>query len=335
MKHQINTLLDAGIIQPSNSAYSAPVMLVKKRDGSYRLVADLRKLNEKTIPDNFPLPNLTEMVEMLSGARYFTSMDLTSGFHQMKMHPSSAHLTGISTEFGLFEFKRMPFGLKNASASFQRLMSIVLAGLSELQINVYIDDVIVASKTVQEHLQKLEIVFQRLTAANLKLKPSKCSFLQKQITYLGHTVKEGLVLPDNKNLDSIRKALPPKTKKQVRSFLGLTGFYRRFIPNYSKTALPLTQLTKETSKFVWGETEQRAFETLRDFLAAEPCLQLPDFSKPFSICSDASNYALGAVLLQEDNDGFKHPVSYASRKLGPTEIRYSTVEKNVLPFISL
>ncbi|GIY87787.1 hypothetical protein CDAR_511701 [Caerostris darwini] len=265
MKHQINTLLEAGIIQPSNSAYSAPVMLVKKRDGSYRLVADLRKLNEKTIPDNFPLPNLTEMVEMLSGARYFTSMDLTSGFHQMKMHPSSAHLTGISTEFGLFEFKRMPFGLKNASASFQRLMSIVLAGLSELQINVYIDDVIVASKTVQEHLQKLEIVFQRLTAANLKLKPSKCSFLQKQITYLGHTVKEGLVLPDNKNLDSIRKALPPKTKKQVRSFLGLTGFYRRFIPNYSKTALPLTQLTKETSKFVWGETEQRAFETLRDF----------------------------------------------------------------------
>ncbi|GIX88679.1 retrovirus-related Pol polyprotein from transposon 17.6 [Caerostris darwini] len=152
MKHQINTLLDAGTIQPSNSAYSAPVMLVKKRDGSYRLVADLRKLNEKTIPDNFPLPNLTEMVEMLSGARYFTSMDLTSGFHQMKMHPSSAHLTGISTEFGLLEFKRMPFGLKNASASFQRLMSIVLAGLSELQINVYIDDVIVASKTVQEHL---------------------------------------------------------------------------------------------------------------------------------------------------------------------------------------
>ncbi|GBN55760.1 Retrovirus-related Pol polyprotein from transposon 17.6 [Araneus ventricosus] len=208
MKKQINTLLDAGIIQPSSSAYSAPVMLVKKADGSHRLVADLRKLNEKTIPDNFPLPNLTEMVDMLSGAKYFSSMDLTSGFHQLKMHPSSAHLTGISTEFGLFEYTRMPFGLRNASSSFQRLMSIVLAGLSELQVSVYIDDVIIASKSISEHIERLEIVFQRLTTANLKLKPSKCSFMQKQITYLGHTVKEGMVLSDSRNLDSIRKALP-------------------------------------------------------------------------------------------------------------------------------
>ncbi|GBM07282.1 Retrovirus-related Pol polyprotein from transposon 297 [Araneus ventricosus] len=330
MKNQINQLLDAGIIQPSKTAYSAPVMLVKKADGSYRLVADLRKINEKTIPDNFPLPNLTEMVDMLSGAKYFTSMDLTSGFHQMKMHPSYAHLTGISTEFGLFEFKRMPFGLKNASSSFQRLMSIVLAGLSELQVSCYIDDVVVASKTVQEHLERLEIVFQRFTAANLKLKPSKCSFMQKQITYLGHTVKEGVVFPDTKNLNSIKKALPPQTKKQVRSFLGLTGFYRRFIPNYSKTALPLTNLTREETKFVWSESEQLAFETLRDCLASAPCLKLPDFTREFSISTDASNYALGAVLVQSDDEGFKHPVAFASRKLGPTEVKYSTVEKECL-----
>ncbi|GBO36500.1 Retrovirus-related Pol polyprotein from transposon 17.6 [Araneus ventricosus] len=212
-------------------------------------------------------------------------------------------------------------------------MSIVLAGLSELQVSVYIDDVIVASKSISEHLERLEIVFQRLTTANLKLKPSKCSFMQKQITYLGHTVKEGMVLPDSRNLDSIRKALPPKTRKQVRSFLGLAGFYRRFIPNFSKIALPLTNLTKEKIKFVWTEVEQQAFETLRDCLIKVPCLKLPDLTKEFSISTDASQYSLGAVLMQTDDEGILHPVAFASRKLGPTEIRYSTCEKECMGIV--
>ncbi|GIY44259.1 retrovirus-related Pol polyprotein from transposon 17.6 [Caerostris darwini] len=224
IKKQINILLDAGIIQPSTSSYAAPVLLVKKSDGSFRLVADLRKLNSKTIPDNFPLPNLSEMIDMLSGSKFFSTLDLTSGFHQMQMNPSHAHLTGIITEFGLFQYKRLPFGLKNAGASFQRLMSIVLAGLSDLKIACYIDDIIIASKTFEEHMNRLEIVFKRLQSANLKVKPSKCFFLQHEITYLGHTVREGQVLPDGKNLDSIRKSLPPTNRKQVRSFLGLMGF---------------------------------------------------------------------------------------------------------------
>ncbi|GBO40891.1 Retrovirus-related Pol polyprotein from transposon 297 [Araneus ventricosus] len=330
MKRQINILLDAGIIQPSKSAYAAPVLLVQKSDGSYRLVSDLRKLNSKTIPDNFPLPNLSEMIDMLSGAKYFTLMDLTSGFHQMSMHPDHSHLTAIITEFGLFEYKRIPFGLKNANASFQRLISIVLVGLNDLKVACYIDDVVVASNSFQEHIERLELVFQRLRTANLKVKPSKCSFLQQQITYLGHTVREVQVLPDPKNLDSIKKVLPPKTRKQVRSFLGLTGFYRKFIPNYSKLALPLTNLTKETSKFIWTELEQQAFESLKNLLISQPCLSLPDFSKPFVLCSDASKFSLGAVLMQEDENGFQHPVAFASRKLGPTEIKYSVCEKEAL-----
>ncbi|GBN30274.1 Retrovirus-related Pol polyprotein from transposon 17.6 [Araneus ventricosus] len=224
MKNQINILLDAGIIQPSTSPYCAPVLLVKKSDGSFRLVADLRKLNSKTIPDNFPLPKIDEMIDQLSGATFFSTMDLTSGFHQMSMHPDHMQYTGTATEFGLFEYKRLPFFLKNASASFQRLMSIVLASLSDLQIACYIDDVIIASHNFQDHLQRLELVFQRLTAANLKVKPSKCSFLQFEISFLGHTVREGQVLPDPKNMDSIKNTMPPQTKKQVRSFLGLTGF---------------------------------------------------------------------------------------------------------------
>ncbi|GBO01669.1 Retrovirus-related Pol polyprotein from transposon 297, partial [Araneus ventricosus] len=330
MKNQINILLDAGIIQPSTSPYCAPVLLVKKSDGSFRLVADLRKLNSKTIPDNFPLPKIDEMIDQLSGAKFFSTMDLTSGFHQMSMHPDHMHYTGIATEFGLFEYKRLPFGLKNASASFQRLMSIVLAGLSDLQIACYIDDVIIASHNFQDHLQRLELVFQRLTAANLKVKPSKCSFLQFEISFLGHTVREGQVLPDPKNLDSIKNTMPPRTKKQVRSFLGLTGFYRKFIPNYSKKAIPLTNLTKETSKFTWSEKEQLAFDSLKNCLISEPCLSLPDFSKPFALCSDASKFSLGAVLIQEDDTGFQHPVAFASRKLGPTEIKYSVCEKEAL-----
>ncbi|GBL90462.1 Retrovirus-related Pol polyprotein from transposon 297 [Araneus ventricosus] len=291
MRRQINILLEAGIIQPSNNPYAAPVLLVRKPDGNYRLVSDLRKLNEKTIPDNFPLPNLTEMVDMLSGAKFFTSMNLTSGFHQMKMHPDHAFLTGIATKFDVFEFKRLPFGLRNASASFKRLMSLVLAGLSHLQIGCHIDDIIIASKSVEDHLSKLEIVFKRLIDANLRVK---------------------LV-----NVLSFRKKLH-------------TWDTLRFIPNYSKTALPLTNLTKENVPFNWSIIEQTAFETFKNALTLEPCLKLPDFSKPFSLCSDANKFALGAVLVQDDEGGFQHPVTFASRKLSKSEISYSVVEKETL-----
>ncbi|GBN31098.1 Retrovirus-related Pol polyprotein from transposon 17.6, partial [Araneus ventricosus] len=283
MKKQINLLLEAGIIQPSKSPFCAPVLLVKKADNSYRLVSDLRKLNSKTIPDNFPLPNLTEMIEGLSGAKYFSTLDLTSGFHQMVMHPDHTKYTAIATEFGLYEYKRLPFGLKNASASFQRLMNLVLAGLNEFQISCYIDDLVIASLDFETHIKRLQMVFDRLIQANLKVKPSKCSFLRTEISYLGHTIKEGQVFPDKKNLDSIKKALPPKNRKQVRSFLGLTA--------------------------------------------------LPDFSKPFSVFTDASKYALGAVLVQEDETKFHHPISFASRKLSDAETRYSVVEREAMAIV--
>lgn len=333
MKNQLNELLDAGIIQPSTSSYAAPVLLVKKSDGSYRLVADLRKLNAKTLPDNFPIPNLTEMIDMLSGTKFFSSLDLTSGFHQMKMHPDDAHLTGIATELGNFEYVRMPFGLKNASSSFQRLMSIVLSGLNDLSIGCYIDDVIIASCTFEEHIDKLRIVFDRLKRANLKLKPKKCSLLKNEVTYLGHRVTEGKVMPDPKNIQVIQKALPPKNKTEVRAFIGLTGFYRRFIPNYSKLAVPLTNVTKEKVPFKWTEVEEEAFNKLKSYLISQPCLILPDFDKPFAICTDASKHSLGAVLVQEDETGFQHPISFASRKLNSNEINYSVFEKEALAIV--
>lgn len=330
MKKQINDHLDAGIIQHSTSSYAAPVLLVRKADNTYRLVADLRKLNEKTLPDNFPIPNLTEMIDMLNGAKFFSSLDLTSGFNQMSLHPDDAHFTGIATEEGVFEYRRLPFGLRNASSSFQRLMSIVLTGLSDLQIAVYIDDVVIASKTIGEHIERLELVFERLRQANLKLKPKKCSLLKDEITYLGHRVSEGKVMPDLKNIQAITLTQPPKNRKQVRGFLGLTGFYRRFIPQYAKTALPLTNLTKESNPFAWTHVEQEAFDQLKQSLVREPCLKLPDFDRPFAICTDASKFSLGAVLVQDDEQGFQHPISFAARKLNDTEVKYSVFEKEAL-----
>ncbi|GBM44173.1 Retrovirus-related Pol polyprotein from transposon 17.6 [Araneus ventricosus] len=195
MRSQINVLLEAGIIQPSTSSFSAPVILENKSDGFYRLVADLRKLNAKTVPDNYPLPNLTEMIDNLSGAKFFSTLDLTSGFHQMVMHPDHTKYTEIASEFGLFEYKRLPFGLRNASASFQRLMNLVLAGLNEFQISCYIDDLVIVAANFDEHLAKLEMVFQRLKKANLKVKPSKCSFFERSNHLLRPHCQRGSSLP--------------------------------------------------------------------------------------------------------------------------------------------
>lgn len=326
---QINELLESDIIQESDSPYAAPVLFVKKSDGTYRLVCDFRKLNEKTIDDSFPIPNITEMIDSLSGAKFFSTLDLTSGFYQMKLHPDDTAKTGFSTSSNHFEWKRVPFGLKNAPGSFQRLMSIILGDLSPLQIGIYIDDIVIASKTLQEHLEKLKLVFDKLTAHHLKLKPSKCKFLLDSITYLGFHVTNGVVQPDPSNLNVVQNFKIPANKKNVRQFLGLTGFYRRFIENYALKALPLTNLTKNDTTFIWSTAEQKAFDTLKTELLLEPILNLPDFAKPFVICTDASNHSLGAILCQEKNN-FLHPVAYASRKLKGAEIKYSTVEKEAL-----
>lgn len=334
MKRQIDQLLEADIIEPSTTPYAAPVLLVKKQDGSYRLVSDLRRLNEKTLPDNFPLPNMNEMLDMLGGANYFSTLDLTSGFYQMKLDENDIHKTGIVVQnMGSFQYKRLPFGLKNASASFQRLMSLVLAGLSPLSIGVYIDDIIIASETFEDHLARLEIVFDRLNQHNLRLKPKKCFLAQNEISFLGHRIKDGKILPDPKNIEAVLNFKVPNTKKQVRAFLGLTGFYRKFIQNFAKIAFPLTKLTKKDIKFNWSQEADEAYRSLKQSLISGPCLQLPRFDKPFAIATDASSYALGCVLLQDDDNGFQHPIACASRKLSDSELNYSVFEKEALGIV--
>lgn len=334
LHRQVNELLEHNIIKNSTSPYAAPVILVKKKDGSYRLCVDFRKLNIKTLPDSFPIPNITELVDNLSGSFLFSSVDLCQGFNQMQINARDTYKTAFITDSGLYEWNRVPFGLKNSPNSFQRLMQLVLSGLKPYQIGVYLDDIIIASKdNIDEHLEKLGLVFDRLRLHNLKLKPSKCKFLMKQIKYLGFQIGNGKVLPDESNVSVIDNFKIPTTKSEVKSFLGVVGFYRRFIPNFAEKALPLTQLTKEKTTFNFNQRALDSFHELKNSLKSYPCLYLPNFEEEFVLSTDASKYSLGAVLSQYDENKFLHPVAYASRKLKGPEINYSTVEKELLGIV--
>lgn len=327
LKSQIDDLLEADIIAPSDSPYACPVILVKKKNGSYRLVCDYRKLNLKTQPLPFPLPHISDLLDTLNDAKYYTSLDLCSGYWQMNLHPDDRHKTAFCTEYGLFEWQRLPQGLINAAASFQRLVATVLLGLN---VNTYIDDIIIGSATFEEHIKKLDLVFNRLKIHNLKINPEKCQIAKNSITYLGFQIKDGAVYPDNRNVKAVEDFSIPKTKKAVRSFIGLCNFYRKFIDHFADIAKPLTELTKLKTPFNWSPEADLAFQKLKQRLTAYPCLLLPDVEQPFILNTDASGFALGAVLSQKDKAGDLHPVAYASRTLKDAETRYSTFERELL-----
>lgn len=334
LRDQVNKLLKDNIIQNSDSPYNSPVWLVPKRAGPsgtprWRMVIDYRGLNEKTISDAYPLPNITDILDQLGGAKYFTILDLASGFHQIEMDPASKHKTGFSTPYGHYEFNRMPFGLKNAPATFQRLMDRVLSGLQGIELFVYMDDIVIYASSLEEHSLKLKSLLSRLQSAGLALSPEKCHFLRREIGYLGHIITHEGVKPDPQKIRAVKEFPLPNTRKKIKSFLGLIGYYRRFIKDFAKIAKPLTHLLKLDTPFSWTDKQQRAFETLRDTICSEPLLQYPDFSRPFIVTTDASNYALGAVLSQ-GTIGSDLPIAYGSRTLSPAEENYSTTEKELL-----
>lgn len=334
---QVNELLEQEIIKPSKSPYNTPVWIVPKKADSkgnkrWRMVLDFRELNEKTVGDAYPLPNITEILDQLGGAKYFSVLDLASGFHQIKMHPTDRHKTAFSTPHGHYEFDRMPFGLKNAPATFQRLMDLVLTGMQGNEIFVYLDDIVIYSSSLTEHTIKFEKLAKRLRQANLRLQPDKCEFLRKEVTYLGHIIGENGVRPDLKKVEAVQDFPIPKNAKNVKQFLGLAGYYRRFIKGFSKIAKPLTNLLKKDNDFKWEEREQESFEILKNALCQEPILQYPDFTKPFLLTTDASGTAIGAILSQ-GQIGKDQPISYASRVLNNAEKNYSTIEKELLALV--
>ena len=333
MDEQLNILLEANIIVPSNSNYASPVLLVKKADGGYRLAVDFRKLNKKLKKDTFPIPNINETIDSLSGARYFSTLDLMSGFHQQEIPKEHQHYTAITTHRGTFQFQRSPFGLSSSPNSFQRLMNLVLSDLSPLNILVYIDDICISSTDIDSHFEKLSLVFDRLRQHNLKLKPSKCHFLKTEITFLGFKIKEGKIFPASKNIEVVSKIKRPKSKKDVRSLLGCVGFYRKFFSDYSQRTFHLTNLLKGKGKFQWSDNAQAEFEDLKQSLMKIPSLYLPDMNKEFLLFTDASGVALGSVLAQLDEEKFPRPVAFASRKLTSAETRYSTTERELLALV--
>lgn len=337
INNQVNTLLSDEIIEYSNSPYNSPLWIVPKKPDSagnkrWRMVIDYRALNEKTIGDAYPLPNITDILDQLGNAKYFSVLDLASGFHQIPMDSKDAPKTAFSTPHGHYQFKRMPFGLKNAPATFQRLMDNVLSGLQGNELFVYMDDIVIYARSLQEHSVKFNRLMKRLRDANLKLQPDKCEFLRKEVAYLGHVIGSDGVKPDPNKIKAITNFPTPRNPKGIKQFLGLVGYYRRFIPQFSKIAKPLTDLLKKDKAFIWETLQTRAFDELRNFLCTEPILRYPDFTQTFVLTTDASGYAIGGVLSQ-GKIGKDLPIAYVSRILNKAEQNYSTIEKECLAIV--
>lgn len=337
VKTQVQKLLDQNIIRPSSSPWTSPIWIVpKKIDASgkkkWRMVIDYRKLNEITIGDSYPLPNITDILDKLGHSIYFSTLDLASGFHQIELDSKAIPKSAFTTPYGHYEFLRMPFGLKNAPATFQRVMDSILIGLQGERCFVYLDDIVVFASSLQEHEEKLREVFTRLQEFELKIQPDKCEFLRNEVAYLGHIISSEGVKPNPDKVEAVQNFPVPKCCKDIKAFLGLTGYYRRFISNFSKITKPLTSLLKKDVPFIWGEAQQKAFNECKNLLTNPPILQYPNFNKEFVLTTDASLYAIGSVLSQGEI-GKDLPIAYASRTLNKAESNYSTIERELLAIV--
>uniref|UniRef100_K7F0Q0 ribonuclease H n=1 Tax=Pelodiscus sinensis TaxID=13735 RepID=K7F0Q0_PELSI len=330
VERELQAMLEMGVIEESRSEWRSPIVLVPKPDGTMRFCIDFRKVNAISRFDAYPMPRVDELLERLGKARYLSTLDLTKGYWQIPLTPTSKEKTAFPTPFGLYQFITMPFGLHGAAATFQRLVDRLLRP-HQLYATAYIDDIVVYSQTWPEHLQHLEAVLKALEDANLTANPGKCHLGRREVTYLGYTVGRGTLRPLVDKVQALQEWKRPKTKKQIRQFLGLAGYYCRFIPDFSTLATPLSDLTQKSmpTKVQWTPECEEAFHTLKQRLVKEPVLFPPDFAKDFILQTDASERGLGAVLAQEV-DGEEHPVLYMSRKLFPREQRYSTIEKEAL-----
>ncbi|CAL8465899.1 g5435 [Coccomyxa elongata] len=329
-RKQIRELQDKGHIRPSTSPYGAPILFVKKKDGSFRMCIDYRALNKATIKNAYPMPRIDDLLDRLKGATVFSKMDLRSGYHQVRIREGDEYKTGFRTRDGHYEFTVMPFGLCNAPATFQRLMNGVLPDMGDF-VQVYLDDILVFSKTEEEHEQHLRRVLERLREHRLFAKLSKCEFYMREVEFLGHKVSEEGISVEEEKVAAIREWPTPKNPTDVRAFLGLAGFYRRFIHHFTNIALPLHDLTRKDVAFKWEARHESAFQQLKRALCEAPVLAIADSAqkKRLKVTTDASKGAYGAVLSQGTGRD-EHPIAFYSKRMTDAETRYSVQEQELL-----
>jgi hypothetical protein len=319
LKKQLKELLDKGYIHPSSSPWGAPVIFVEKKDGTQRMCVDYRALNEVTIKNKYPLPRIEDLFDQLKGAKVFSKIDFRSGYHQLRIRPSDIAKTAFTTRYGLYEYTVMSFGLTNAPAYFMYLMNKVFMEYLDKFVVVFIDDILMYSRNKEEHEEHLRLILQKLRDNQLYAKLSKCEFWLEEVSFLGHVItKEGIAVDPGKVRDVLNWK-PPTTVSEIRSFLGLAGYYRRFIEGFPKIVKPLTSLLEKDKKFEWSEACQNSFDELRKRLTTAPVLTMPYIHKSFDIYCDASRQGLGCVLMQEG-----HVIAYASRQLRKHEQNYPT-----------
>ena len=333
VKTHIDDMLHRGIIEPSESPWSSPIVLAKKKDGSTRFCIDYRRLDNITTKDAYPLPNIDESLSQLNGSRWLCTLDMNAGYWQVELDPEDKNKTAFATRHGLYQFNVMPFGLCSAPATFKRLMDTILSGLQWQVCLIYLDDIIVYGKTFDVVLRNLEQVFDKLVDAGVKLKARKCTLFSEEVKYLGHVISSKGIETDPDKISVVRKWPQPTSQTQVRSFVGLCSYYRKFIPCFTDIARPLHKLTEKSANFKWTVECQTAFETLKSKLTTAPVLTYPDFTRTFILDADASQNAVGGVLSQVI-DGKERVVAFASKALSKAERKYCTTRKELLAVVT-
>ncbi|GJS64230.1 putative reverse transcriptase domain-containing protein [Tanacetum coccineum] len=319
LSEQLKELSDKGFTRPGSSPWGAPVLFVKKKDGSFRMCIDYRELNKMTVKNRYPLPRIVDLFDQLQGSSVYSKIDLRSGYHQLRVREEDSPKTAFRTRYGHYEFQVMSFGLTNAPAVFMDLMNQVCKPYLDKFIIVFIDDILIYSKNKQEHEEHLKLILELLKKEELYAKFSKCEFWISKVQFLVHVIDSKGIHVDLAKIESIKDWTSPKSPTEIHQFLGLAGYYRRFIEGFSKIAKPMTKLTQKKVKFVWGDKQEATFQLLKKKLCSAPILALPEGSEDFIVYCDASIKGLGAVLMQKGK-----VIAYASRQLKIHEKNYTT-----------
>jgi len=333
VREMVEDLKGCGIITDSNSPYASPILLVKKKDGGSRFCVDYRALNKITVKDRYPLPLIEEQIDRLAGMKLYTNLDMFSGYYQIPMSKDAREKTSFITPDGQYEFTRMPFGIANGPSVYQRMINQVLGPLRFTIAMVFMDDVLIPSRTVEDGLYNLETVLETFVNANLTLNLKKCNFLCTEIEYLGFQISEGSIAPSKRKIEAVMNFPRPRDVHNVRQYLGLTGYFRRYVQGYAQITKPLTSLLHKDTPWEWTEDQDAAFEKLKSILTNKPILKLYDPLSEMEVHCDASQLGLGAILLQKDERASMHPVAYASRQTTAEESRYHSTELETLAVV--